>query len=71
MPPHHPIRHCFSSIDFSAAPIVVVTDFTEGQVYEYDFTLFPTELIGFMSHPTGVYFNSSVRNVGIPYLRVS
>lgn len=70
MSTHHPFRHCFTSVDFTDAPLVIVTDFTEGQIYEYDFTLFPTELAGFMATPTGIYFNASVRNVGVPFTRI-
>jgi hypothetical protein len=67
---HHPLRKCFTNVDFTNAPIVIVTDFTEGQVYQYDFTLFPIELAAFQLTPNGHYFNAAIRNTTIPFLRL-
>lgn len=68
---HHPPRHCFTSIDFGSAPIVVIGYFTEGEIYEYDFTLWPGELSEFILNPTGAFFNASIRNAGIPFTRTA
>lgn len=70
MSAHHPPRQCFSSVDFSSSPSSVVCNFTEGEVYAYDFTTFPSELAGFVLDPSGAYFNSIVRN-SIPFVRIS
>jgi hypothetical protein len=69
MSSHHPARHCFTTIDFSGAPIVVIGNFTEGEIYWYDFTLYPAELIDFMANPTGTWFNHNVRHSPIPFSR--
>jgi len=71
MSSHHTTRHCFTSIDFTLAPIVIVTDFTEGQVYEYDMSLYPTQLAAWQLDPTGTFFNYHVRNIGVPFLRLN
>ena len=70
MSSHHPERHCFVLIDFTDAPIVVVTDFAEGERYRYDFTLFPTQLAGFVATSTGKFFNANIRHSAIPFLRI-
>lgn len=57
-------------MDFSNAPIVVIADFTEGEIYKYDFTGFASILAGFMAFPNGAYFNAYVRPSAIPYVRL-
>jgi hypothetical protein len=71
MPTNHAQRHCFREIDFSGSPLVVVTDFTTGEIYEFDFTDYATALAAFVATPTGRQFNSGVRNLGIPFVRIS
>ena len=68
---HHQQRHCFTLIDWSHAPTVVVTDFTEGETYEYDFSAMPELLAAWMGTPTGHFFNAHVRNIGVPFKRIS
>jgi hypothetical protein len=67
---HHPPRHCFLDIDFSDAPLVVIADFTEGEIYQYDFTDFWSLLVAFESEPTGHFFNIAVRPSAVPFTRL-
>ncbi len=57
-------------MDFTAQPVVIIGYFTEGETYQYDFTLFPTLLAGFMLTPTGAYFNANIRHSAVPYVRL-
>ena len=69
MSDHHPARHCFTSIDFSGAPIVIIGYFTEGETYQYNFTLWPDLLVGFIGNPNGTWFNFNIRHSAVPFVR--
>jgi hypothetical protein len=71
MSSHHPPRHCFDLVDFTDSPSVIIGYFTEGEVYEYDFSASPSLLASFQATPTGAFFNLAVRNFGLPYSRIS